>query len=115
MTRKILIGTAFSVLSFATMATAAEHNILILTDTYFPETTYLSPGDSVKFINVSGDEHTIIAANEAWSIGPLSVDEEYTMTVDPEIERTFHNANAINSDGTYAVTGDISFDASPVD
>lgn len=115
MIRATFIGTVLAVLSFATAANAAEHQILVLPDTYFPETTYLAPGDTVKFINVSGDQHTIIAANEAWTIGPLQVDEEYTMVVGSEIERTFHNANAINSDGSYAVTGDISFDASPVD
>ncbi|MEL6563623.1 MAG: hypothetical protein AAF822_14725 [Pseudomonadota bacterium] len=115
MKRAIFIGTAVSVLSLATTAIAAEHDILILPDTYFPETTYLEPGDTVKFINVSEDEHTIIAANEAWTIGPLAPNGEYLLSVDSEIERTFHNANAINSDGTYAVTGDISFDAAPVD
>ncbi|WP_299691614.1 hypothetical protein [uncultured Tateyamaria sp.] len=114
MKRAIFTGTVVTALIFATTAMAAEHNILILPDTYFPETTYLNPGDTVKFINISGDEHTIIAANEAWTIGPLDAEEEYSMVVDSEIERTFHNANAINSDGTYAVTGDISFDASPV-
>lgn len=114
MTRAFILGTALSAFTLASAATAAEHNILVLPDTYFPETTYLSPGDTVRFINISGDEHTIVAANEAWTIGPLQIEEEYTMVVDSEIERTFHNANAINSDGTYAVTGDISFDASPV-
>ena len=115
MTRAIIIGTAVSMLSLATAASAAEHDILILPDTYFPEPTYLNPGDTVKFINMSGDEHTIIAANETWTIGPLGIDQNYTLVVDSEIERTVHNANAINSDGSYAVTGDISFDASPID
>ncbi|MEL6888206.1 MAG: hypothetical protein AAFO86_05795 [Pseudomonadota bacterium] len=115
MTRAMIIGTAVSMLGLATVASAAEHDILILPNTYFPETTYLNPGDTVKFINMSGDEHTIIAANEAWTIGPLGADQDHTLVVDSEIERTFHNANAINSDGSYAVTGDISFDASPID
>ncbi len=118
MMRAIFLGTALSVLTsvltVATAGTNAEHTILVLPDTYFPETTYLNPGDTVRFINVSGDEHTIVAANEEWTIGPLQIEEEYTMVVDSEIERTFHNANAINSDGTYAVTGDISFEESPV-
>ncbi|WP_415921623.1 hypothetical protein [Tateyamaria sp. SN6-1] len=114
MLRATFIGTAMAVISLATAANAAEHQILILPDTYFPETTYLDPGDTIRFINVSGDEHTIIAANEAWTIGPLNAEEEFTMVVDSEIERTFHNANAINSDGSYAVTGDISFDPSPI-
>ena len=117
MKRVMITGAVLSALSFATasMANEKEHDILILPDTYFPETTYLKPGDKVNFINVSGDTHTIIAANEEWTIGPLDIDEVHQMVVVPEIERTFHNANAINSDGTYAVTGDISFDDSPVE
>ena len=115
MKRALIIGTALTGLGLATAAQAAEHEILILPDTYFPETTYLDPGDTVRFVNVSEDSHTIIAANEAWAIGPIEPEGDYTLTVDSEIERTFHNANAINSDGTYAVTGDISFDEPPLD
>ena len=113
MKRAMTIGTVLMGLGMGTAAAAAEHNILILPDTYFPETTYLDPGDTVKFINLSEDQHTIVAANEAWEIGPIEPNGEHTLTVDSEIERTFHNANAINSDGSYAVTGDISFDEAP--
>lgn len=115
MTRITIFGATLAVFGLATAATAAEHDILILPDTYFPETTYLDPGDTVKFINMSEDSHTIIAANESWTIGPLEPEGDYTLVVDSEIERTFHNANAINSDGSYAVTGDISFEAAPIE
>ena len=115
MKRAMILGTALTGFGMATAAYAAEHDILILPDTYFPETTYLDPGDSVKFINLSADQHTIIAANDAWTIGPIEPDGEYTLIVDHEIERTFHNANVFNSDGSYAVTGDISFDEAPID
>ncbi|MEL7167048.1 MAG: hypothetical protein AAFY52_01570 [Pseudomonadota bacterium] len=115
MKRAIFIGTVLATLGVATVAIAAEHEILILPNTYFPETTYLNPGDQVRFINDSGDTHTIVAANEDWTIGPLDPEEEYVLMIDEEIERTFHNANILNSDGSYAVTGDVSFDDAPVD
>jgi len=115
MKRAICLATALAGLGLATAASAADYEILILPNTYFPETTYLDPGDSVVFVNTSGDEHTIVADNEAWTIGPLQPGETYSLVIDSEIERTFHNANVINSDGTFAVTGDISFEEGPVE
>lgn len=115
MKRALFIATTLAGLGMASVANAAEHEILILPDAYFPETTYLDPGDQVKFINESGDVHTIVASSGSWSIGPLNAGQEHILTIDNEIERTFHNANVLNSDGTYAVNGDISFDPSPID
>jgi len=110
---------AFSILAvtaalFATHAAAAtEHTVLILPDAYFPQITYVSSGDTVRFINMSGQEHDVIAEGEAWAIEDIQDTSEAVISITSDMEATFYNKNSSN-DGSYQVQGEFSFDAAPL-
>lgn len=105
---------AVAALTFGTAARAAEHNILILPDAYFPAITYIQPGDTVRFTNVSGLNQSIVAKNNDWTIGPIAPDAEATIVVPTGVQKTFYNADLTNEDGTYSVVGKMSFSAAPL-
>ena len=114
MKRALSVVATVAALSVATTATAAEHTILILPDAYFPEITYLDTGDSVRFVNVSGTEHNIIAKDSTWEIGPIPEQGEAVLEVDTVAERLFYNKDVLNSDGSYFIQGGMSFDTAPL-
>jgi plastocyanin len=100
--------------SIATAAAATEHNVLILPDAYFPQVTYIEPGDTVKFTNVSGSNQSIVAKNNNWVLGPIAPDGQMTIVMDTGVQTTFYNADATDSDGEYVVEGRLSFSAAPL-
>lgn len=115
MKRAIFVGITTAALSLATAVQAEEHVVLILPDAYFPSITYMNNGDTVRFVNASGVEHNIISKNGNWSMGPLNPNGEETMVVDNTVQKTFYNAASMNSDGTYAMAGIMSFANGPIE
>ncbi|WP_299622475.1 hypothetical protein [uncultured Tateyamaria sp.] len=114
MKHKFTALAAAATMAIGTVAHAAEHNILILPDAYFPAITYMEPGDTVRFTNVSGSNQSIIAKNNDWVIGPIAPDSEVTMVIETGVQKTFYNKDLTNDDGTYSVEGKMSFSAAPL-
>lgn len=110
---------AFSILTvtaalFAThTAAATEHTVLILPDAYFPQITYVSSGDSVRFVNMSGQEQDVIAEDEAWAIEDIQDTSDAVISITSDMAATFYNKNSGNGDA-YQVKGEFSFDAAPL-
>lgn len=114
MKRAFSIMATVAALSVASAAAAKEHTVLVLPDAYFPQITYLNPGDTVRFINMSGGEHNIIAKDSAWELGPIPDQGEATVNVSPLKEKTFYDKDAVNDSGEYIVQGEMSFDTAPL-
>lgn len=52
--KTIVSAMTFTLLALAGQsATAAEHEVLILRYGFYPETTYVQPGNTIKFVNES--------------------------------------------------------------
>ncbi len=74
-------------------AAAAEEHIVILTGfSYFPAVTYANSGDTVTFVNESGEEQTVVGKDVGWVIGPLDNAGEGTLVVNEETELKFFAA-----------------------
>ncbi len=114
MKRAISVVATVATLFAASSAAAAEHTILILPDTYFPRITYLNQGDTVRFINASGAEHTLVAKNDSWELGPIPEQGEVTMTIETGVQKTFYDKDSEIVDGEYQVEGRMSFAAAPL-
>lgn len=116
MKRAMQIGAVLATLTAATAVSAAEHEILILPDAYFPSVLYLDEGDTVKFTNLTGAEHSIVSKNESWALGPIADQASVTLVVEQGIQTTFYDANAISEeDGSFLVEGNMSFAEPPLD
>lgn len=103
-----------AVLSTTPVAAAEDHVILIMSDGYFPQITYMSPGDRVEFLNVSASNQTIISENGGWTLGPIAPNASETMVIDDTVQKTFYNADVTSEDGTYTVEGSMSFSSAPL-
>ncbi|WP_299045971.1 hypothetical protein [uncultured Tateyamaria sp.] len=116
MKRAMQFGAVLATLTAATAVSAAEHEILILPDAYFPSILYLDEGDTVRFTNLTGTEHNIISKHGSWALGPISDQASVTMVVDETVQTTFYDAdNLSEEDGSYLVQGNISFADAPLD
>jgi plastocyanin len=98
-----LAGTvAFGIVA-ASAAQAEEHAVVVTGFSYFPAVVYAEPGDTIRFINESGEEQTVVGKDAGWTVGPLADMEEGTLTVDQETELAFYSAYAefvdMNGDG----------------
>ncbi|MBY5934203.1 hypothetical protein KUV51_14435 [Tateyamaria omphalii] len=116
MQRMMQIGAVMATLTTATAVSAAEHEILILPDAYFPSILYIDDGDTVKFTNLTGSEHNIIAKNSSWTIGPIADQASFTMVMEQGTQTTFYDADAVSEeDGSFLVEGRMSFGEAPLD
>lgn len=116
MKRAMQFGAVLATLTAATAVSAAEHEILILPDAYFPSIVYLDAGDTVTFTNLTGSEHNIVAKNDKWSIGPIADQASASMVIEENTQTTYYDAdNVSEEDGSFLVQGNLSFADAPLD
>ena len=85
---------------------------------YFPGVIYAHPGDTVRFINESGQEQTVVGKDADWVIGPLGDNEEASIKINAGMELLFFAAHDDDDDfGTYEqapVRAEITFENPPL-
>lgn len=115
MRAKLFFAGVATVLA-ASAASAAEHEILILEDAYFPSVVYLDEGDTVTFTNLTGVDHNIVSANDGWELGPIANEASVSMVFDENVQTTFFDKDKVSEeDGSFLVEGSVSFSAAPLD
>ncbi len=115
MSRKLSILALAAIVGSSSMAFASEeHTILMLPDAFFPEVTYVQPGDNVRFVNLQGGSSSIVGADEAWAVGPLGHEDEETLHVTGNMDAPFYSADQKDEDGNYSVQGMLSFEPAPL-
>lgn len=70
--------TALS-LSFTQVASANDYSILVEEGAFYPEITYLAPGDTVTFTNNNTYSIEVIASDETWTTGSLTTSMDYVL------------------------------------
>ncbi len=108
MLKPVLFSVALATTSFASAASAANLNIIFVDGGFFPEITYLQPGDTATFINEEDGPRTAEAIDQSWSTGSLSVNGTYVLSVASDTVLSF----TVAGDATKA--GLISFDLAPL-
>lgn len=87
-----LAGAAALGIAAAAAAQAEEHSVVVTGFSYFPAVVYAQPGDTIRFVNESGEEQTVVGKDAGWTVGPLQDLEEGLLTVDQETELAFYSA-----------------------
>ncbi|MFD1341367.1 hypothetical protein [Litorisediminicola beolgyonensis] len=85
------IAAAFAVLGAAQAAYAAEHEIVMLGDGYFPQVTYAQIGDTVRFFNVTTEPMAAVAADGSWTTGDVAAGAAVTITITDGMVGAFAN------------------------
>ena len=115
MLRKTTLLAGLATFLISTPAQAAEHQILVLPDAYFPQTSYVSAGDTLKFINESEEAITVTSIDAQWTTGSLVNLEESVITVVVGMTTDFIHEGIEDENGDPAVRGIISFIEAPLD
>jgi len=74
----------------AATAWAEEHIVIILGSAYFPQHTVVAEGDVVRFVNVSGRDHTVINSEGKWATLKMADGEELLVEIEPDMTGPFH-------------------------
>lgn len=121
-----LVGIAAVSMTAAAMAQAEEHPVIVTGFSYFPAVVYAQPGDTIRFINNSGEQQTVVGKDTGWVVGPLQDLEEGTLLVEEETELAFYAAyeeegeqpvEGANEHGSYEgapIKAEITFDEPPL-
>lgn len=91
MVNKLFLAGALA-LGLGTAAQADEHVVVLTGFSYFPAITYVHPGDTVIFVNESGETQTVVAKDSGWTVGPLDNEAEGALVVDDDTELLFFAA-----------------------
>lgn len=115
MLRKTTLMAGLATLFISTPVLALDHQILVLPDAYFPQTSYVTAGDTLVFLNDSDIVITVTSADQEWTTGTLGNGQSSTIMVAAGMTTDFYHEGFEDENGDPAVTGIISFVDAPVD
>ncbi|MFT5867686.1 MAG: hypothetical protein ACI82I_003450 [Gammaproteobacteria bacterium] len=115
MLRKTTLMAGLATLFISTPVQALEHQILVLPDAYFPQTSYVTAGDTLAFFNEVGLSITVTSIDEQWTTGPMGMDQSSIIGVSDGMTTDFYLEGSEDESGVPAVTGIISFVVAPLD
>ena len=109
MFKPVLFSLAIAVTSLASTASAFNHEIIIEEGGFFPEITYLQPGDNAIIVNGSEYSASVEASDQSWTSKSLSPNEHFVLSISDETVLTF------NILGDAEKTGYMSFSLPPLE
>ncbi len=113
MLRKTSTLAVLALMTSATFAAAEEHVVLFLGDAFFPEVSYVDPGDTVRFVNASTQALNIVSEGSEWSVGPIAVETDASINITGNMTLKFFDADSAGDDGVLTVNGNLSYDDAP--
>ena len=113
MLRKTSTLAIAALMTSASFAAAEEHTIFYLGDTFFPEITYVDAGDTIRFLNSSANEMSIVSLDDEWSVGPIGAEESQTVPVSGGMKLKFFDASSVDGESD-TVGGELSFEPAPL-
>ncbi|SEO18053.1 hypothetical protein SAMN04490248_102139 [Salinihabitans flavidus] len=111
MVHRTFAAAALTVMVGVMPLQAAEHQILIMGDGYFPDVAFVDPGDTVQFVNVTDLAGMATATDASWDSGVLEQNESFTLSVTEETHLEF--ANGADPE-TATIHGALSFEPAPL-
>ena len=102
-------------LFISTPVQADEHKITVLHDAYFPETTYVSAGDIIIFVNETDSVLTVTALDQPWETEKFGIYKTESLAITAEMAKSFFHDDLANEDGGTTIKGFINFGAAPLD
>jgi plastocyanin len=82
-------ATAIALTCTTGSASAETFNVMVLEQSFFPQTNYVQPGDTVIFTNNSGATRTVRSKNMDWSTPELVDGAQATITIGSDFESEF--------------------------
>lgn len=99
----------------ASLAHAAEHQIMLVEHGFFPEVSYVSVGDTVTFVNTTEIGENVLARDFSWSIPTIPSGGSYQMTIQENMVLNFvYDENYYDPNSSFTKHGRFSFDTAPL-
>jgi plastocyanin len=107
--------TAAALTCTTSSASAEQFEILMMENAFFPEVSYLRPGDEVIFINQSGRTLNVAAEDGSWEVATVSDGMQASLMIIEGMPNQF-GALVPNGDAPSKVLGIMNFSVQqPVD
>ena len=93
-------------------ASAEQYRILMMEHAFFPDVSFVQPGDEVVFVNMSGETRDLSADDGSWVIAAMANGAEVTLALVEGMPSSFSGI-APSADPETVVTGVMNFSAPP--
>lgn len=100
-------------------ASAEEYRILMMGYAFFPEISYVQPGDVVIFSNSTGEMRDVAAENGSWEITEIANEGEASLTIVEGMPNRFVSfvpggeGDEVDENGNVQVIGIMNFSGQP--
>ncbi len=100
-------------------ASAEQYRILMMDYAFFPEISYVQPGDVVIFTNSTGETRNVAAADGSWAVADLVNGSEASLTIIDGMPNHFVSlvpgvaGDEVDEDGNVTVLGKMNFGGQP--
>lgn len=112
--------TAAALTCTAGSASAEEYHILMMDYAFFPEISYVQPGDVIVFENISGSTRSIGADNASWMVLDIADGATGTLNITENMSNKYASAvpggegDEVDENGNVQVIGTLNFSGAPV-
>ncbi|WP_299024702.1 hypothetical protein [uncultured Sulfitobacter sp.] len=122
MLSKFILRATLTAAAFAGTASAAsadELRVLMMDYAFFPETSYVQPGDVIVFENISGSERSVVSNNDTWSINDLADGATVALTITEGMPTKYFSfvpggaGDTVDENGNVRVVGTMNFNGPP--
>jgi|GEM_PF-4839898 plastocyanin len=93
-------------------ASAEQYRILMMEHAFFPDVSFVQPGDEVVFVNMSGETRDLAASDGSWVIAAMANGAEATLALTEGMPSDFTGL-APSGDAANVVTGVMNFSEPP--
>jgi plastocyanin len=123
MLNKFILRAAFSAVALAGTAAAAsaeEYHVLIMDYAFFPEISYVVPGDVIVFENISGETRNILSDNDTWAILDIADSTTASLEITDDMPAQYFSmvqggeGDVVDENGDVRVDGQMDFNGPPL-
>ena len=93
-------------------ASAEQYRVLMMEHAFFPDVSFVQPGDSIIFVNMSGETRDIVASDDSWTIEAMANGAEVTLELVEGMPSAFTGL-APSADPENQVSGVMNFSEPP--
>lgn len=111
--------TAAALTCTTSSASAEEYRILMMDYAFFPEISYVQPGDVVIFTNSTGQTRSVAGADGSWAVADLADGSEASLTIIEGMPSQYVSlvpgvaGDEVDEDGNVTVLGKMNFGGQP--
>ena len=85
------------------VSVAKEHEVIITGFGFFPQTTYIQPGDTVKFLNNAEYSHRLIGEEDRWEVN-VNPSERKSLTISSNFKSRYNSTSGSLEDGILSLS-----------